>query len=940
MKKIIEQRKFWLFTSSALLLLVAVLFSPYVSDKDASFSGVRSYASQFQENIIDRALFLGEDNSEEFEMAAARGNVCARGTKRCFDEDIPQRCDTVATGNLAWNNVLEDGLSCADLGGFCLRGECIDYKSIELLSQPKPYNINTVFHRGGVDADVLMAANVIDKWQRANLRPNVNWDENPYSSYPYAPNYSFNPDRTDDYWVNSSIKFWVADDLGPEISHCPSINEGENYQEEQELPHHGSFQSCGYTFNTSDFPILDYGQNCHRSRWQAWEDSDFTPTEVDNVGDADWSWPDSPGIDIGTAYKDCLYSGYSGNDFYNILETAGGACDPYTGDIVNLDCESIALAATEGPNSANVGGAPGSPVPPVFPNECIPGPYEGGVWDWYEQRPSCTLFEPGDFKRERVCLETWEDCVPVGEGTPECYDYECEGGSTSIGTCIHRSISNPCYCPSVPSTDPPGEFSDGWYRRDGASCDWDGGPSCEANLQWLGECDYCDIYNDEETCNNPLYERWPCYKYRCSWSISGGSQSGCQDYEIIGEGSCSERTYAELCDEVPSVVEIVGSGSCEEDYCEIDEDHQGYTCGSEDEDSWDYDCNYTWEYEGEASWDGCAEGDKVHTDYSDETGGMIDFQCRVEVEPINDSLTCDGGAGCDDTWDISGAAVAGGSCSSGERINEEYSAAGNLIFFQCGRCNETGTVGSGNCDCVNDDCQKGYRPCIEVECVEHSSDEDDCIRWECDDTNEYNECTDEYCAEFKCLAEECAEYGDMIWQDMDCYSDLECPEPFEFREAEDCCKRWYWKCSAGCVTDTRDCYEGRAVAWRPDFKYATFHIGDPADDCEVDRTHSFTIGLFVDRNSPPWQMEVLIENANNGLLSPHIQYTELEYEGKTEVACVRTSVDTLKNIILNSGKFLSGDGTAVTDDLSFDFEEYLSDFGNKYIDSISFRQTR
>ncbi|MFW5888583.1 MAG: hypothetical protein ACOCVY_02595, partial [Patescibacteria group bacterium] len=418
-----------------------------------------------------------EKQNHDFSIADAEDNTCKRGEKRCL-EDVPQRCDTAVQEYepedddevpLEWHDMLEDGKGCSDMGKTCFQGECADDKNIEMFTQPQPRNINISFNKGGVNAGTIKAEQVIDKWERFNIDDNLNWDRNPYAKYPNAPEFYYDEDRMDEYIATSSNKVWVGDDLGSSISHCPDINNGENYSSKVSLPENGSYGSCGYTFDTSYFPRIDYGQNCHRDRWQAWGDTSVA--NYSNFDSYDLSWDRSsfwdaqhdPGIDIGTAYKDCLYSDYDGDDFDTTLE-GSGICDPYNGSVANLDCKDIAEAATEGLNSAKVDGNPTHTPPPVHPNECIPGPYGNGVWDWYNQRPDCTYFEPGEFKRERVCIEKWPDCVPIDEG--ECPDFSCGGGEANIGVngvCIHRETDNPCYCPDPP---PNGEGIPENYKTD------------------------------------------------------------------------------------------------------------------------------------------------------------------------------------------------------------------------------------------------------------------------------------------------------------------------------------------------------------------------------------------------------------------------------------------------------------------------------------------
>jgi hypothetical protein len=175
---------------------------------------------------------------------------------------------------------------------------------------------------------------------------------------------------------------------------------------------------------------------------------------------------------------------------------------------------------------------------------------------------------------------------------------------------------------------------------------------------------------------------------------------------------------------------------------------------------------------------------------------------------------------------------------------------------------------------------------------------------------------------------------------MSCESNITVPEDYTYHEAEDCCKRWYWRCSAGCVSQTEDCYEGKAVGWRPDYKYATFTIGGSNGGCGVSADLQFIIKLFVNKQSSPKELEILIKNVNDGLYSPHTEYTETEFDGKVEQGCYRTSVRSIKDIILKSGRLISADDVSDADVRTFDFEDYLSNHGGKYISSIEFKQAR
>jgi hypothetical protein len=638
---------------------------------------------------------------------------------------------------LGWHNILTDDKGCSDMGKVCLNGECVDGKNIDLLTQPQPYNINTPFYKGGISANTIKADSVIDEWERLTIDNNINWDNNPGFGYYYARDFYYDPDRVEEYVATSSNKMWVGDNLGEKISHCPNINEGKNYSKQINLPANGHYQSCGYTFGPSDFPRLDYGQNCHRDRWQAWGDNSFPSYSSVDSYDSNWTWLAYPAVDVGTAYKDCLYNNYSGGDFDYIA--ANSSCNPYEGGTANVDCQAIATAATEGPNSAKVTGNPTHTPPPVHPNECIPGPYGDGVWDWYNQRPDCTYFEP-DFKRERVCLEIWDDCVPIEQG--ECRDLNCSSDSINIGNCIQRSVNNSCYCPN-PTGSPPGEFSLGWYKR--GTCSMSGEIS---STQQDSGCERCDGAENSYTCNTNPYNQSECTNSACSFS--------------------------------------------------------------------------------------------------------------------------------------------------------------------------------NNCSCDWDGCQKGYKPCLETECTEK----------ECTEYNEEDECISEECVSYACT-----KYGSIQWSNMDCEYDIDIPEDYTYHEAEDCCKKWYWKCSAGCVSQTEDCFEGYAVGHRGDYRYATFNIGGASGDCDVSTTHQFTIKLFTGRNSTSKNTEEMIRNATEGLYSPHYEYTENEFEGKVEQNCSRTTIGSLKDHILVSGELVSGDEVDDPGMANFDLEEYLSSFSGKYIRSIIFKKT-
>ena len=96
----------------------------------------------------------------------------------------------------------------------------------------------------------------------------------------------------------------------------------------------------------------------------------------------------------------------------------------------------------------------------------------------------------------------------------------------------------------------------------------------------------------------------------------------------------------------------------------------------------------------------------------------------------------------------------------------------------------------------------------------------------------------------------------------------------------------------------------------------------------------------MDRSSTPLDMEKLIKNAQDGLYDPHYEYTETEENGKVEQSCNRTSISSIKDMILNSGELIGGEGVSDPGMTSFDFESYLDDRGGEYIERIEFRKTR
>lgn len=820
MKKIVSRRNILLFLSSIALFSVIIISFSWFLNKNNSFFAIKSYASQIQENVSNSLPFLknSEENPEKFTIADATSNACTRGTKRCVG-DTPQRCDTTGySHSFGWHNILENGMDCSDMNKICHEGECVDFKSIELISQPQTHNINVNFNKGGIEAESLGAGAIFDKWKRFKVDKNVNWDFYPYSEYPYAPDFS--PGYP--YTGPSASRVWVGNGLGPAISHCPVVNEGRNYSEEVSLPVGEGYESCGFVFNSSDFPRIDYGQNCHRDHWQV------------HSGE-------NPTIDIGTAYKDYLYNGV--NYDYVLENTPWNSSNPYEGDSVMLDCEAIAQAATEGPNSASVSNPnPAYPPPPVHPNECIPGETGNGVWDWYLQRPNCTYFTP-EMEREKVCLELWDNCVPQGEG--ECSDFSCEGGTIDWGGCVQIDIENQCECPE-PSGDIPDTYATGFFSgqnwQDHGSCSWSDGRSAIGESTEIGGCERCSNSGNSETCNNTPYSNMECSQYECSFT---------------GTDECS---------------------------CE---------------------------------WNNCQKG----------YNSCTDTQCNAYDDYIEYDSSLISGCGSSGTW------VASSTDEFGT-VDEQYCSSG--------------TYADGGC--VKEECTEvGTTTCDEMECTNYNNALISCDEWEVTATNSdgvilTEECVDEdeadggyvgrACSDMTCISHE------TIWEDMECESSITVPEDYTYHEAEDCCKRWYWGCSAGCVSNTVDCREGYAVGWRPDYRFVTFSIGGAGDDCTVSNSRQFVIELFVDSNSTPRDLEVLIRNAQDGLYTPHYEYTEDEYEDRINEGCSRTSVGDLKDIILGAGKLVSSSNYSNPDYRYFDFDNYLDSISGYYIADIEFSKSR
>ena len=163
---------------------------------------------------------------------------------------------------------------------------------------------------------------------------------------------------------------------------------------------------------------------------------------------------------------------------------------------------------------------------------------------------------------------------------------------------------------------------------------------------------------------------------------------------------------------------------------------------------------------------------------------------------------------------------------------------------------------------------------------------------------------------------------DYVMVDAPC-SDADCPGTWTFSEAEDCCKEWAWNCSAHCLPEQLDCREGHAVRFRQDWKTARFEIkeSDCAPPCNYDPYKEFTIEFFHEKSPPPYGMEKMIKDIEDGVYNSGA--VDEDGDGAAD-SCQCVKLEEFKDEILGAGEFLKGDDEYLFTNPYFTFEDYLN----------------